>query len=113
MEEYEIGIYGFDLNKRVIWYKEVLDGTYNSMQEAWETIRQNFQEENQSGEQKRLRDEGEVNLYFVSKLPSDEKPYFTITLHASGTLDEEALEKLREYDDRIVVLMNKGTKLVI
>lgn len=103
MKEYEIGKYILDLEDRFLYYVQgsVSEEKYVGYAEALEAARRERDEDVESGREAELLKENKVFIYFTARW---EDRTVQILMHASWALDKDVMQKIHDYDDRIVFI---------
>lgn len=109
---YEIGEYGLSRLKDVcwaspdkpihyLWYvEESVEGDFNTYEEAVERIKEKMRFDKETGRQDELLKDEHLIIYFTAGW-EDQSCY--LKMHISNAYDEETLDIVHEYDDRIIV----------
>ena len=105
MMKYEIGEYGLSLKKDPIHYLWYVDGSasgtiYGTYEEAVTAIREKMRADYETGRQQKHYEQGKLIIYFTAGW---EEQSIYLKMHISGRYDEETLNIVHEYDDRIIV----------
>ena len=109
--KYEIGQYGLTREKMTgwasespihyLWYvEESVEGDVGTYEEAVERIKEKMRSDKESGRQAQWFEQGNIIIYFTAGW-EDQSCY--LKMHISGSYDEETLNKIHAYDDRIIV----------
>ena len=103
MREFEIGKYILDLNNRFIYYIDgsVSDDRYVGYAEALEACKRDRDADVQSGREAELLKENKVYLYFTAEWEDNN---IRMLFHANWTHSKEVMEKIHDYDDRILFI---------
>jgi hypothetical protein len=106
MKKYEVGLYHYDLETHYIHYVEdgMSEGTFNGYAEAREEIQRRVKLAETDGTKEKLLADGYAMLFFTSKLPDEEEQYYSIDLFLPFSYDYEILKKVKDYDDRILII---------
>lgn len=105
MMKYEIGKYILDLKSKPN-FLHFVDGSvserkYVGYSEALEAARMERDEDVSSGREAEMLKEGKVFIYFTAKWEGES---IQMRLHASWALDKDVMQKIHDYDDRIVFI---------
>lgn len=103
MKQYEIGKYILDLKSKFIYYVDgsVSERKYGDYAEALEAARMERDDDVKSGREAELLKDDKVFLYFTAKWEEETVQMF---FHASWALDKDVMQKIHDYDDRIVFI---------
>ena len=105
MGKIEIGKRILDLNNRVLYFVDgsVSERKYRDYAEALEAVRFERDKDVESGGEAELLKQGKVFLYFTAEWEEKEDcTYIRVFDHANWALDKEVMQKIHDYDDRIV-----------
>lgn len=109
---YEIGEYGLTRLKDVcwaspdkpihyLWYvEESVEGDFNTYEDAVERIKEKMRSDKETGRQEENLKQGDLIVYFTAGW---EEQSCYLKMHISDAYDEETLNIVHEYDDRIIV----------
>ena len=109
---YEIGEYGLSRLKDVcwaspdkpihyLWYvEESVEGDFNTYEDAVERIKEKMRSDKETGRQDEALKDDHLIIYFTAGW---EDHSCMLKMHIAGTYDEETLDIVRAYDDRIIV----------
>ena len=109
---YEIGEYGLSREKDVcwaspdkpihyLWYVEgSVAGDFGTYEEGVERIKEKMRSDKETGRQDENLKQGDLIIYFTAGW---EGQSCMLKMHIAGTYDEETLDIVRAYDDRIIV----------
>ena len=105
MGKIEIGKRILDLNNRALYFVDgsVSERKYRDYAEALEAVRFERDKDVESGREAELLKHGKVILYFTAEWEEqDDHTNIRMFDHASWALDKEVMQKIHDYDDRIV-----------
>ena len=103
MKEFEIGKYILDLEGKFIYYVSgsVSEEKYVGYAEALEACRLERDKDIESGLEAELLKKNQVLLYFTAEW---EDRTIRMLFHASWAHSKEVMEKIHDYDDRILFI---------
>ena len=105
-KQYEVGLYLFELETGYIFFDEdgMSEGTFCGPAEAREEAKRRMKLADEDGTKEQLLSEGYAMVFFSSKLPDPEENFFRIDLMTSFSYDHEILKKIKEKNDRIIII---------
>lgn len=105
MGNIEIGKYILLLNNRALVFVEgsVSERKYRDYAEALEAVRFERDKDVESGREAELIKDNKVFIYFTAEWEEqDDHTNIRMFMHANWALDKEIMQKIHDYDDRIV-----------
>lgn len=109
---YEIGEYGLSRLKDVCWASpthpihylwyvdESVEGDFGTYEEAVERIKEKMRSDKETGRQDEALKDDHLIIYFTAGW---EDQSCMLKMHIAGTYDSDLLDRVHDYDDRIIV----------